>query len=50
MNSSLVEQLVKRRGIESDYVDAWGNPAKVSDESQRKLLRSWDMTPMIQIN
>lgn len=38
MNSSLLADLIARRGIESDYVDAWGHPAKVSETSVKKLL------------
>lgn len=33
-----VQKLVESRGIESDYLDAWGKPAKVSEASQQKLL------------
>ncbi|UAA40426.1 4-alpha-glucanotransferase [Paraneptunicella aestuarii] len=39
MTSSVIEKLVELRGIESNYVDAWGKPAKVSEESKIKLLR-----------
>lgn len=40
MTSSLIEKLVEIRGIESNYVDAWGKPAVVSDASKAKLLSS----------
>lgn len=39
MTSPLIEKLVEIKGIESNYIDAWGNPAKVKDQSKRKLLQ-----------
>lgn len=38
MTSSLLEQLVEYRGIESNYNDAWGNPTTIEPETKRKLL------------
>ena len=38
MTSPLIEKLVEIKGIESNYIDAWGKPAKVKDQSKRKLL------------
>jgi len=40
MNQALIETLCKMRGIESNYVDAWGNNATVVPESKKILLRS----------
>ncbi|MPW29691.1 4-alpha-glucanotransferase [Agarivorans sp. B2Z047] len=40
MSDQIIEQLVKLRGIETSYVDAWGNPAQVVPESKSKLLRA----------
>lgn len=38
MTSSLVDHLVEYRGIESNYTDAWGNPATINPETKSKLL------------
>lgn len=38
MNPSLIDQLVEARGIESEYVDAWGNQATIKLESKIKIL------------
>ncbi len=38
MTSPVIEKLVEMRGIESSYVDAWGKPATVNEESKAKLL------------
>ncbi|BDX05966.1 4-alpha-glucanotransferase [Planctobacterium marinum] len=40
MSSSVLEKLVEIRGIETNYVDAWGKPAIVSDASKAKLLET----------
>lgn len=40
MNQALIETLCKMRGIESNYVDAWGKDATVVPESKVTLLRS----------
>lgn len=38
MTNSVIEKLVELRGIESNYVDAWGKPVQVSEESKAMLL------------
>lgn len=38
MQTPLIEQLASWRGIQADYVDAWGNPATVKPENKKKLL------------
>lgn len=38
MPSSDLQTLVDIYGIETQYTDAWGKPASVSEQSQRKLL------------
>lgn len=38
MVSSLIEQLVEFRGIESNYNDAWGHPATIEPATKSKLL------------
>lgn len=40
MTSSVIEKLVELRGIESNYIDAWGKPTEVSDKSKANLLAS----------
>lgn len=40
MTSSLKDRLVEIRGIESNYTDAWGNPAQVTQSSKDKLLKA----------
>ncbi|WP_368163393.1 4-alpha-glucanotransferase [Aeromonas sp. R6-2] len=36
--TTLIEQLAAAKGIASEYVDAWGNPALVSEESKAAML------------
>lgn len=36
--TTLIEQLATAKGIASEYVDAWGNPALVSEESKAAML------------
>ncbi|MCC2615423.1 4-alpha-glucanotransferase [Aestuariibacter halophilus] len=38
MTSSLKDKLVELRGIESNYIDAWGKPATINPASKDKLL------------
>jgi 4-alpha-glucanotransferase len=38
MTSSLLEQLVEYRGIESNYNDAWGRPTTIDPATKSKLL------------
>ncbi|GAA0286250.1 4-alpha-glucanotransferase [Psychrosphaera haliotis] len=38
MNQSLIEQLAEARGIESKYIDAWGNQATIEPSSKAKIL------------
>lgn len=38
--SEIIEDLVVSRGIESAFVDAWGKPAIVMDDTKIKLLRA----------
>lgn len=38
MTSSLLEQLVEYRGIESNYNDAWGRPTSIESATKNKLL------------
>jgi 4-alpha-glucanotransferase len=38
MTSSLIEQLVEYRGIESNYNNAWGHPTSIEPATKRKLL------------
>jgi 4-alpha-glucanotransferase len=38
MSSSLIEQLVEFRGIESNYNDAWGHPTTIEPATKNKLL------------
>ena len=38
MTSSLLEQLVEYRGIESHYNDAWGRPTTIDSSTKTKLL------------
>jgi len=38
MHASLIEHLVQVRGIETEYLDAWGKSASVKLESQQKIL------------
>lgn len=44
MTPSVIEKLVEIRGIESNYVDAWGKPATVSEESKARLLETMGYT------
>lgn len=36
--TTLIEQLAAAKGIASEYVDAWGQPALVSEESKAAML------------
>ncbi|MGL4715949.1 MAG: 4-alpha-glucanotransferase, partial [Aeromonas sp.] len=36
--TTLIEQLAAAKGIASEYVDAWGHPAQVSEESKVAML------------
>ena len=36
--TTLIEQLAAAKGIASEYVDAWGQPAQVSQESKAAML------------
>lgn len=38
MTQDLLQQLVEMRGIETQYVDAWGKPATIAESSKAKLL------------
>ncbi|MCY7294033.1 4-alpha-glucanotransferase [Alteromonas sp. a30] len=38
MTNSLIEKLVELRGIESNYVDAWGDAVQISDDTKSMLL------------
>ena len=38
MTQQLLQQLVEMRGIETQYVDAWGKPATIAESSKAKLL------------
>ncbi len=38
--SEIIEGLVASRGIESAFIDAWGEPATVTDDTKIKLLRA----------
>ena len=38
MASSLIDYLVEHRGIESNYLDAWGNPSTIDPDTKKKLL------------
>lgn len=40
MNASLIEQLVQARGIESQYVDAWGAQTVIDQQSKNKILEA----------
>lgn len=40
MTSSLIERLVEHRGIESNFTDAWGKPARVNEATKRQLLKA----------
>ncbi len=40
MTQQLLQKLVEMRGIETHYVDAWGKPATIADESKAKLLQA----------
>lgn len=39
MTSPLIDKLVELKGIESNYVDAWGKQTQVSQQSKKKLLQ-----------
>jgi len=38
MTNSVIEKLVELRGIESNYVDAWGDAVEISSETKSMLL------------
>ncbi|RKF19587.1 4-alpha-glucanotransferase [Alginatibacterium sediminis] len=38
MSEQVIDQLVKLRGIETSFIDAWGNPASVVPQSKATLL------------
>ena len=38
MTNHVLQKLVEMRGIETNYVDAWGNPASISEDTKAKLL------------
>ena len=38
MATRALDSLVEIRGIETEYVDAWGNPATVNESTKAKLL------------
>ena len=40
MTNQVLQTLVEMRGIESNYVDAWGKPATIADSSKAKLLNA----------
>ncbi len=40
MSNQVLQKLVEMRGIESNYVDAWGKPATIADSSKAKLLNA----------
>ncbi|WP_032096649.1 MULTISPECIES: 4-alpha-glucanotransferase [unclassified Alteromonas] len=40
MTQQLLQQLVEMRGIETHYVDAWGNPTTIAEPSKAKLLNA----------
>ncbi|GAA0347770.1 4-alpha-glucanotransferase [Bowmanella denitrificans] len=40
MNQSLIDRLIEVRGIESNYIDAWGKPAQIDPASKNKLLKA----------
>lgn len=40
MTNNVLQTLVEMRGIESNYVDAWGKPATIAQSSKAKLLNA----------
>ena len=40
MTQQLLQQLAEMRGIETQYVDAWGKPATIAESSKAKLLNT----------
>ncbi|MDO6692387.1 4-alpha-glucanotransferase [Aliiglaciecola sp. 3_MG-2023] len=38
MTSPLIDKLVDIKGVETNYIDAWGNPEIISEQSKCKLL------------
>lgn len=40
MKLSLTDQLAELRGIESNYIDAWGRPMDVEPQSKRRILEA----------
>ena len=44
MTPSIIDTLVQLRGIESDFVDAYGRPTTVHPGTKEKLLSVYDIT------
>ncbi|OFI35006.1 4-alpha-glucanotransferase [Alteromonas lipolytica] len=40
MTNQVLQKLVEMRGVETQYVDAWGNPATISETTKAKLLQA----------
>ncbi|WP_088330694.1 4-alpha-glucanotransferase [Lacimicrobium sp. SS2-24] len=40
MKVSLTDQLAELRGIESNYIDAWGKPMEVASQSKHRILEA----------
>lgn len=38
MTQSIIDTLVQMRGIETSFVDAWGKPATIADDTKEKIL------------
>ena len=47
MTQQLLQQLVEMRGIETQYVDAWGKPATIAESSKANCLTHLAMTPAV---
>jgi len=39
-NKALFDYLIKQKGIGSNFIDAWGKPAKIKSENQLKVLQA----------
>ncbi|MFC3120494.1 4-alpha-glucanotransferase [Agaribacter flavus] len=52
MSKHLIEELVKIKGIDSDYIDAWGRPATIAHDNQIKLLNAmgYDLSDESRLN
>ena len=48
MSQAILQQLCDLRGIQSEFVDAWGKPARVADESKIKMLAAMGYDPVSQ--